>query len=75
MSTRLPATTAGKLRRVLRRVGWVEVRQHGSHVRLERDGQSITIADHGDNTIIPRGTLGATLKQAGMTADELRRLL
>jgi predicted RNA binding protein YcfA (HicA-like mRNA interferase family) len=75
MSTRLPAITAGELRRALQRAGWVEDRQRGSHVRLERGSQKITIADHGAKVTIPRGTLSATLKQAGMTVDDLRRLL
>jgi predicted RNA binding protein YcfA (HicA-like mRNA interferase family) len=75
MSNRLPAVTAAQLRRVLARAGWIETRQRGSHVRLERGGMKVTIADHGGSVILPRGTLGGILKEAGMTADDLRTLL
>jgi predicted RNA binding protein YcfA (HicA-like mRNA interferase family) len=75
MSTRLPAVTAAQLRRALARAGWIETRQRGSHIRLERGDAKITVADHGGSVIVPRGTLGALLKEAGMTADDLCALL
>jgi len=36
MAEKLPVVTGGQLRRALRRAGWTEVRQRGSHVRLEK---------------------------------------
>jgi predicted RNA binding protein YcfA (HicA-like mRNA interferase family) len=75
MSTRLPAVTAAQLRRALARTGWIETRQRGSHVRLERGGVKVTIADHGGSVVLPRGTLGGILKEARMTDDDLRALL
>jgi predicted RNA binding protein YcfA (HicA-like mRNA interferase family) len=75
LSEKLPAISAGQLRRALCRAGWVETRQRGSHVRLEKDGVSITVADHGGSQILPRGTLSALLKAAGLPSEKLRRLL
>jgi predicted RNA binding protein YcfA (HicA-like mRNA interferase family) len=75
LSEKLPAITASQLRRALQRAGWTEIRQRGSHVRLEKDAVSITVADHGGSQILPRGTLAGVLKLAGIRAEELRRLL
>jgi predicted RNA binding protein YcfA (HicA-like mRNA interferase family) len=75
LSEKLPAITAGQLRRALRKAGWIEMRQRGSHVRLEKDGVSITVADHGGSQIIPRGTLSALLKTAALPSEKLRQLL
>ena len=74
MGEKLPVITAGQLRRALLRAGWTEVRQRGSHVRVERGKVSITIAEHGAHPI-GRGLLATILKAAGMSRDELRRLL
>jgi predicted RNA binding protein YcfA (HicA-like mRNA interferase family) len=74
MSEKIPAVGGSQLRRALKRDGWEEVRQRGSHVRLEKEDKSLTIPDHGGR-IIPRGTLGAVLKAAGLTPDDLRVLM
>jgi predicted RNA binding protein YcfA (HicA-like mRNA interferase family) len=52
--------------------------RRGSAVRISASSaetRKITVADHGGSVIVPRGTLGALLKEAGMTADDLRALL
>ena len=75
MSGRLPAVTARQVLRVLRRDGWIEVRQAGSHVQLQHPSKSgrVTVALHrGD---LPTGTLRSILRQAGLSWDEFRRLL
>ena len=70
--------TARQLRTALGRAGFEELRQHGSHLilrRLDRDGRirRLTIPIHrGD---VKAGTLHDILREAGMTEDELRRLL
>ena len=51
------------------------MRQVGSHLRLRHDDQpeDLTIAMHrGD---VPKGTLAAIIKQAGMTQAEFQELL
>ncbi|MFI5255450.1 MAG: type II toxin-antitoxin system HicA family toxin, partial [Candidatus Limnocylindrales bacterium] len=70
--------TARQLRTALGRAGFLELRQHGSHLilrRHERDGRirRLTIPiHHGD---VKAGTLEDILREAGMTEDDLRRLL
>ena len=73
---KLPRVTANDLLRALRRDGWVEVGRAGSHVQLKHPNRhgKVTIPMH-TNKIIPAFVLASVLKQAGMTADELRGLL
>ncbi len=74
--TRLPRITAEDLLRALRRSGWVEVRQRGSHLRLRHPTQPrlITVPVH-QGEIVKPGTLAGILEQAGLSVEELRRLL
>jgi len=73
MSTQLPAISGEQLVRALGRVGWAIRRQEGSHIRLTRSGSApITVPRH---RTLKRGTLAAILRQAEMSADELRMLL
>ena len=77
MSPRLPRVTPAELLRALRRAGWQEFRQTGSHCHLthpEKPGRIVTVAVHAGQTV-PVGTLKAILDQAGLTANELRDLL
>ena len=70
---RLPQVTAVDVVRALKRAGWYEVRQAGSHLRLRHDDRPEDLAMHrGD---IPKGTLAAIIKQAGMTQTEFQELL
>lgn len=57
----------------LRRAGFEEVRQSGSHKVLRHaDGRQTYVAMHpGD---IPQGTFRKILKQAGLTIDQFRAL-
>jgi predicted RNA binding protein YcfA (HicA-like mRNA interferase family) len=60
--------------RALEKVGWVAVRQRGSHVRLKHDERTIAL-------VVPlhrelkRGTLAGILRDAGIERDDLRQLL
>ncbi len=77
MSARLPRITGADLVRALKRAGWLEIRQSGSHVHLahpDRPGVILTVAVHAGR-IVPVGTLKAILSRAGFSADELRQLL
>jgi predicted RNA binding protein YcfA (HicA-like mRNA interferase family) len=77
MSPKLPRATGDEVLRALRRVGWVEVRQTGSHHHLrhpERPGALVTVAVHAGRQL-PVGTLAAILDTAGMTGDDLRKLI
>ncbi len=76
MSPRLPRITAFELLRALKRDGWQQVRQHGSHLILKHPNKSgrVTIAMHSTRTVRLK-TLESVLEQAELTADELRELL
>ncbi len=73
---RLPRITASELARALAKEGWQVVRQGGSHIQLKHPTKPgrVTIALHAGATIKPKTLLGA-LHQAGLTVEELRRLL
>jgi predicted RNA binding protein YcfA (HicA-like mRNA interferase family) len=73
---RLPSLSGRELVRALKRAGFEEVRQRGSHVALHKRTPERTY-----KVIVPlhsslaRGTLFDILKQAGLTPEELRSLL
>jgi predicted RNA binding protein YcfA (HicA-like mRNA interferase family) len=75
MAGQLPVITAEQLRRALRRGGWEEIRQSGSHLRLRHPdyNEDVTIAMHSGD--IPTGTLRAIVRQLGMSIDEFRELM
>lgn len=53
--------------RALERLGFVVVRQRGSHFVLRRGTSGCVVPDHRELKI---GTLTGILKQAGVSADE-----
>lgn len=62
--------------RALLRAGWRRDHQRGAHVYLrypERAGL-VTVPVHAGETIKPK-TLGSILDQAGLSVEDLRRLL
>ncbi|MBI3051672.1 type II toxin-antitoxin system HicA family toxin [Candidatus Woesearchaeota archaeon] len=69
---RLPQISGKDLIRILRRHGFVVVRQKGSHVRLEKntsDGTiKLTVPDHG---VLKKGTLHQIIKAAGLSEEDL----
>lgn len=74
MSERLPVVSGAELIRVLQRVGWQEVRQRGSHVRLKHPERRtfLVVPLHKQ---LKRGTLAGILRDAGLDRHELRDLL
>lgn len=69
--------TCTELLRALRRAGWQDLRQTGSHLHLthpDRPGSLVTVAMHGSQPV-PLGTLVAIMRSAGLNADDLRELL
>ena len=65
---RLPRLNSREAIRALERVGFVQVRQKGSHVVLQRDGQTCVVPTGRDLRV---GTLAGILDQAGLTVEEL----
>jgi predicted RNA binding protein YcfA (HicA-like mRNA interferase family) len=74
VSARQPVVSGERLIKALRKDGWEVVRQRGSHVRLKKAGRrhALVVPLHKE---IRRGTLAGILRDADLSADELRRLL
>jgi predicted RNA binding protein YcfA (HicA-like mRNA interferase family) len=76
MSPKLPVLAGKDLIRILEKLGYLQVRQKGSHVRLRHpsdpERQPITIPLHSE---VAFGTLRRILRDASLSVDELRALL
>ncbi len=72
---RMPQVTARELVKFLKKQGFVEDRQDGSHLTLwnEQRSQSVTVPMH-TACDIGRGLAVRILKVAGFTIDEFLRL-
>lgn len=75
MTPRIPAMTAREVVQKLKRAGFMEWRQSGSHLSMyrEKDGKALTIPIHFKKDI-PIGTLRAIIKESGMTVEEFLEL-
>ncbi len=74
--TKLPTLSGERVVRALKRAGFVELRQKGSHVSLEkRSGENVFRTVVPMHNSLAKGTLADILKQAGLTVDEFRELL
>jgi predicted RNA binding protein YcfA (HicA-like mRNA interferase family) len=73
---KLPSLSGERVVKALRRTGFVQLRQRGSHVSLEK-----RIGDKVWKTVVPmhselaKGTLADILKQCGLTLAEFLELL
>lgn len=72
--TSLPVVSGAQLIRALERLGWEAVRQRGSHVRLRHPDRRtfLVVPLHKE---LKRGTLRGILRDADLSADELRENL
>ncbi|MDO8671697.1 MAG: type II toxin-antitoxin system HicA family toxin [Dehalococcoidia bacterium] len=76
MSPKLPRITAAELVKALKREGWFESRQSGSHLilrHLDRTGH-VAVPMHAGKTVAV-GLLSSILSDAGLNVNDLRRLL
>ncbi len=73
--TRLPRITAAELLRALKPDGWYESRQAGSHRTLRHPTKAgaVVVPMHARKTIGP--LLDNILDRAGLSMEDLRRLL
>jgi predicted RNA binding protein YcfA (HicA-like mRNA interferase family) len=76
VSPKSPRITAAQLLRALRRDGWYPDHQTGSHQFLRHPSRpgTVVVAVHAGRIIKPK-TLQSILEQAGLSADDLRKLL
>ena len=64
----LPCVSGARIIKALRRLGFEERRQRGSHVVLRRRGDVCVVPLHRE---VDQGTLRGILKQARVTPEEL----
>jgi predicted RNA binding protein YcfA (HicA-like mRNA interferase family) len=69
---RLPVLSGAALIKILKKVGFEEVRQRGSHVSLKKGEYKTVVPLH--NELAP-GTLLGIIKQCGLTRDDLITLV
>jgi predicted RNA binding protein YcfA (HicA-like mRNA interferase family) len=77
MSGRLPTVSGRRVVRALQDAGFILDRIVGSHHILAHPDdpkRAVTVPVHGNRDLKP-GTLRSILRQAGLTAEELRNLL
>jgi predicted RNA binding protein YcfA (HicA-like mRNA interferase family) len=71
----LSRTFSGRqLVKALHRLGFVVDHQRGSHVFLHNLGRNISVIVP-DHKVLKRGTLHSILKKAGMSVEDLQRLV
>ncbi len=73
--SRLPGLRPRQVMAALERRGFVVIRIAGSHYQLynERTRRHVTVPHH--NRDLPRGTVAAIVKQAGLTREEFLDVL
>jgi predicted RNA binding protein YcfA (HicA-like mRNA interferase family) len=71
---KLPTVSGQEVVKALSKIGFRFRRQVASHMILKRqlDGKRLAIPNHRE---IPKGTLRAIIRQAGLTVDEFVALL
>jgi len=74
MGKKQPVVTGPDLVRVLEGIGFVRVRQAGSHLTLDRGDLHATVPMHGHRPIA-KGTLAGILRSCELSTDDLRKLL
>jgi predicted RNA binding protein YcfA (HicA-like mRNA interferase family) len=75
--TRLPTAKPMEVIRALEKAGFIVVRIRGSHhilVHSEDRSRTTNVPGHGSHDL-PRGTLRAIIRQAGLTVEEFVELL
>jgi len=68
---KLPRISGSDCISVLKRMGFAQVRQRGSHVIMRRGQQGCVVPMHREMKV---GTLAGVLRQAGVDADEFVRM-
>jgi len=69
--TKLPILEGKEIIKALAKIGYTQVRQKGSHIRLQCTGRkSVTVPDH----TVGRGLLRKILRDANLSLDEFSRL-
>ncbi|MDB9332884.1 type II toxin-antitoxin system HicA family toxin [Nodularia spumigena CS-591/04] len=72
--SKLPVISGSQCIKALGTIGFIVIRQRGSHIILVRDQPktTITVPDHKE---LDRGTLRTIIRQAGLSVEEFVELL
>jgi len=72
--SKLPRVSGRECISALEKAGFVQKRQHGSHIILRRDEpfSQIVVPDHKE---LDRGTLRAIIRQANLSIEQFNELL
>ncbi len=71
----LPRVSGREVVKALRKIGYEQDRQRGSHIVLRQTAEPhrrIVVPDHAE---VAKGTLRAIIRQVGLTVDEFKSLL
>lgn len=76
MNRKSPRITAVELLRALKRDGWFQVRQSGSHIIMRHPEKSgcVVVPNHA-RVVLKQKTLDENLERAGLTKERLWTLL
>ena len=69
---KLPRVSVAEIIRALERLGFVRIRQSGSHVILRRGSKGCVVPMHSEVKV---GTLAGVLRQAEVSAEEFMQAL
>ncbi|ACM61090.1 putative RNA binding protein YcfA (HicA-like mRNA interferase family) [Caldicellulosiruptor bescii] len=74
MSSKYPVLKPQEIIRALKKLGFEEVSQRGSHLKLKRENPTriVIVPIHEE---VARGTLKSILEQAGISLEEFLQLL
>jgi len=72
LSPKYPIVSSTKIVSALKRGGFIEVSQKGSHLKLTNAGRVVIVPMHNE---VARGTLKGVLEQAGMDIKDFLNLL
>lgn len=75
MSGRLSILKARDLISVLKKIGFVEVRQKGAHICFKHSDGRFTLVPYHSNEDISRGLLRQILREIKISPDEFLKLL
>ncbi len=70
----LPRLTAKEISAALEKIGFVLVRQNGSHKIYKKDGKRVTVPSHGSKILHPK-VLRNIVEDAEIDVYQLRELL
>ena len=73
--SRLPALTPREVVAALKKAGFEERRQRGSHLILWHPGRKVIVTVPIHARDLPRGTVNAIVRQSSLTEDEFIHLL